>query len=60
MSNIKNDTGKRDADLNQKSIQSGRNSDKVDQEGKDDASTSINQSYKKSGHTKNQIISDEV
>ncbi|RYZ55541.1 MAG: hypothetical protein EOP07_14030 [Proteobacteria bacterium] len=45
MSNIKNDTGKRDADLNQKSIQSGRNSDKVDQEGKDDASTSINQSY---------------
>lgn len=49
---IKNTTGQRDADLNQKSMQPGRNSDKVDQEGKDDFSTAINRSYKKSGHTK--------
>ncbi|MBC7659540.1 MAG: hypothetical protein H7249_07500 [Chitinophagaceae bacterium] len=52
MSNFKNKPEKRDGDLNQKSVQSGRNSDKIDQEGKDNPSTQINRSYKKQGHTK--------
>lgn len=52
MSNVRNNPETRTGDLNQKSMQPGRNSDKVDQEGKDDVSTNINRSYKKNGHTK--------
>lgn len=40
-------------DLNAKSMQPGRNSDKVDQEGKNgDCSSQVNRSYKKADHSK--------